>query len=243
MAPEPDTPRSQRSREILDGTEKFTFAAWTGLGLDTKVGIAAARIAEWKAAVKDVAPERAAKLAEMMTTLEQWDHVGRNDSVATTLFVRTEEARRAGAAPVAALEKVKADLEGAWGTWRVPWGDVNRLERIHTSGRLEAFSDDKPSLPVPGAPTFTGTIFTFGTRSAPGQKRQFGTVGDTYISVVDFGKRPVAKSLLVFGQTADPKSPHFFDQGKLYSTQQFKPAWFTLGEIRKHTERRYRPGQ
>jgi penicillin amidase len=96
---------------------------------------------------------------------------------------------------------------------------------------------------VPGAPTFTGTIFTFGTRSASGQKRQFGTVGDTYISVVDFGKRPIARSLLVFGQSADPKSPHFFDQGKLYSTQQFKPAWFTLGEIRKHTEKKYRPGQ
>jgi acyl-homoserine lactone acylase PvdQ len=129
MAPEPDTPRSQRSREILDGTEKFTFAEWTRLGLDTKVGIASARIAQWKAAVKEVAPERAAKLAEMMAVLEQWDQVGRNDSVAATLFVRTEEARRAGAAPVSALEKVKADLEGAWGTWRVPWGEVNRLER------------------------------------------------------------------------------------------------------------------
>ena len=243
MAPEPDTPRSQRSRAILDGTGRFTFAEWTKLGLDTKVGIASARIAELKAAMKDVAPERSAKLADLMTVLDQWDQVGRNDSVATTLFVRTEEARRANLGPVAALEKVKSDLEGAWGTWRVPWGDVNRLERVHTSGRMEPFSDEKPSLPVPGAPTFTGTIFTFGTRSAAGQKRQYGYVGDTYIAVVDFGKKPVAKSLLVFGQNADPSSPHFFDQGKLYSAQQFKPAWFTLGEIKKHTEKKYRPGK
>jgi penicillin amidase len=241
MAPEADTPRSQRSREILQGTGRFTFAEWTRLGLDTKVGIAPARIAELKDALKEVAPERSAKLADLLTVLEKWDHVGRNDSVATTLFVRTEEARRAKLGPVAALEKVKADLEAAWGTWQVAWGDVNRLERIHTSGRQEQFSDDKPSLPVPGAPTFTGTIFTFGTRAPSGQKRQYGTVGDTYIAVVDFGKKPVARSLLVFGQSADPSSKHFFDQGKLYSTQQFKPAWFTLPEIRKHTERKYRP--
>ena len=191
--------------------------------------------------MQQVAPERSAPLADLMTELEKWDQVGRNDSVAATLFVRTEEARRGGMPPVAALEKVKSDLEGAWGTWRVAWGDVNRLQRIHTSGRQEQFSDARPSLPVPGAPTFTGTIMTFGTRFVPGQKRQYGYVGDTYISVVDFGKKPVAKSLLVFGQSADPKSPHFFDQGPLYSTQQFKPAWFTLGDIKKHTERKYKP--
>ena len=112
---------------------------------------------------------------------------------------------------------------------------------VHTSGTQEPFGDDKPSVPVPGAPTFTGTIFTFGTRAVPGQKRQYGTVGDTYISVVDFGKRPDARSLLVMGESADPQSKHFFDQAPLYSTQQFKPAWFDLREIRTHLERSYHP--
>jgi acyl-homoserine-lactone acylase len=47
----------------------------------------------------------------------------------------------------------------------------------------------------------------------------------------------------VFGESADPKSKHFFDQGALYSRQQFKPAWFELSEIRRHLERAYHPGE
>ncbi len=240
MAPEPDTPRSQRSRAILSGTARFTFAQWTQLGLDTKVGIAAERIPQL---VEAYGKQKDPQFADLIAALQQWDQVGRNDSVATTLFVRWEEARRAGTADqIEALARVKQQLESAFGTWRVPWGDVNRLQRVHTSGTQEPFSDDKPSVPVPGAPTFTGTIFTFGTRAVPGQKRQYGTVGNTYISVVEFGKRPDARSLLVMGESADPQSKHYVDQSPLYSTQQFKPAWFSLREIRQHLEKSYRPG-
>src|SRR6185503_19919704 len=43
MAPEPDTPRSQRSRAILAGDRRFTFDDWAKLALDSKFGIAAAQ--------------------------------------------------------------------------------------------------------------------------------------------------------------------------------------------------------
>jgi acyl-homoserine lactone acylase PvdQ len=245
MAPEPDTPRAQRSRAILSGTGRFSFAEWTRLGLDTKVGIAAERIASLRAAYEKLAAEnaeRARPLADLVATLAEWDQVGRNESVATTLFVRMVLRQNAGAAdPVAALEQAKAGLESSWGTWRVPWGEVNRLQRINTSGTQEQFSDEKPSVPVPGAPTFTGTIFTFGARAVPGQKRWYGTVGDTYVSVVEFGRKLQARSLLVLGESADPASKHFADQAELYSKQQFKPAWFDLGEIKRHLERKYKP--
>jgi acyl-homoserine-lactone acylase len=66
----------------------------------------------------------------------------------------------------------------------------------------------------------------------------YGTVGDSYVAVVEFAKRPVARSLLVFGQSSDPASPHFFDQAELYSKQQFKPAWFDLKEIKQHLDGR-----
>jgi acyl-homoserine-lactone acylase len=244
MTPEPDTPRSQRSRAILSGTARFTFDEWTRLGLDSKIGSAAARMPELVAQLQKY-PARAADLADLVAALKDWDQVARIASVPTTLFVRMETRARANPdapdALIAALEKVKAELEGAFGTWCVAWGEVNRLQRVHTSGTLEPFRDDRPSVPVPGAPTFTGTIFTFGTRAAPAQKRMYGTVGDTYISVVEFCKKLQARSLLVFGESADPASPHYFDQSELYSTQRFKPAWFTLTEIKRHTEKKYQP--
>jgi acyl-homoserine-lactone acylase len=162
MAPEPDTPRSQRSRAILEGAQRFSFADWTRLGLDTKIGIAAARLPE-------MLKLRGGKVDELLDVLERWDQVGRNDSVATTLFVLTELRRRTTPDPLAALEQVKQQLEANWGTWQVPWGETNRLQRVHTSGSLEPYSDARPSVPVPGAPSITGTIMTFGAREIPGQ--------------------------------------------------------------------------
>lgn len=227
LAPEPDTPRAQRSRTILSGTAKFSFADWTRLGLDTRIGLAATRIPELLAAygkLEQADAARAGRIAEMIGVLREWDQVGRHESVATTLFVRMEiravDLRRNDANNpyllVAALEQAKSGLEGVHGTWRVPWGEVNRLQRVHTSGTEEPFSDDKPSVPVAGAPTFTGTILTFGARAVPGQKRWYGTVGDTYVSVVEFGKKPVARSLLVFGETA------------VQVTTLFRPGFFVL---------------
>ncbi|MFZ4629465.1 MAG: penicillin acylase family protein [Blastocatellia bacterium] len=47
--------------------------------------------------------------------------------------------------------------------------------------------------------------------------------------------------MLVFGQSADPASPHHLDQAQLYASGQFKPVLFHPAEVRAAARRAYTP--
>ncbi|HKP10461.1 MAG TPA: penicillin acylase family protein, partial [Blastocatellia bacterium] len=253
MSNEPDTPRARTSRRLLESQEKFSLDDWSRMAFDTTVGDAErviVRIVEEWEKLRQEDAARAAKLEPLINELRSWNRVSAADSKAMTIYElwleTVDDFRRAGDEAawrrMRALEKVAADLTRDFGTWRVAWGEINRLQRTDTLGE-EPFSDARASLPIAGAPDWDGTIFNFHNRAEKGQKRRYGFLGTSYVSVVEFGPQVRARSLLVFGQSADPKSPHYFDQARLYSEQKFKPAWFALEEIKAHAERVYYPGQ
>jgi acyl-homoserine lactone acylase PvdQ len=131
MVTEGDNFRGLASRRILAGTPRFTWEEWVRAAFDSYVAAADSLL---PGLLRDAAG--IPRLAPAIEVLARWDRRSDTASVAMTLFDRWREAlqerreMREGGAVLVALDTAMARLERDWGTWRVPWGEVNRLQRI-----------------------------------------------------------------------------------------------------------------
>lgn len=257
MVQEGDNWRGLISRRILAANPRFTWDDWVHAAFDTHVAGADSLLPGLfedfsKLTTTDTA--RATEIEPAIKVLAQWDHRADTSSVATTLFDAWRAARdrleqqQPGAAGnrLAALDSGVASLRSAWGTWQIPWGEVNRLQRIPDPGEVQ-FSDARPSIAVPGVSGADGAVFTVYTVRVPGggQQRSYGVAGGTYVSVVEFGPTVRALAVHVMGESGDSTSRHYFDQAPLYARGEMRPSWLSLQEIKdpKHLERAYHPGE
>jgi acyl-homoserine lactone acylase PvdQ len=133
-------------------------------------------------------------------------------------------------------------LVADFGRWDMPWGEVNRYQRL-TGDIQQPFNDNEPSLPIGMASSTWGALASFGARRYPGTKRIYGTSGNSFVAVVEFGEKVRAKSMLAGGQSGDPGSPHFDDQAQRYADVEFKDVAYYREDVEARASRTYHPGE
>jgi acyl-homoserine-lactone acylase len=205
------------------------------------------------------------KLAEAMDSLRLWDRNSSASSIASTVAIEFgyRLLQKAPASPnpydatnavgqllatlntttstdrLKILMETLQDLEKRFGSWKAPWGEVNRYQRP-ADGK---FDDGKPSLPVGLAAATFGSLPSFASRLLPDLNRRYGVSGNSFVACVEFGKRVKAKSVITGGQSFDPLSPHYTDQAEMYINGKFKDVLFYKEDVLKHVERQYHPGE
>ena len=203
-----------------------------------------------------------AKVAAQIELLRKWDLRWGVASVPTTLAVFWgEDVRRrvggggrgAGTPPDDAIAKAPARqllealaaasdrLAADFGSWKTPWGEINRFQRL-TGDIVQPFNDAGASIPVGFTSSQFGSLASFAARAYPGTKKWYGTSGNSFVAVVEFGDRVRAKAVTAGGESGNAASPHFNDQGKRYSTGELREVYFYRDQLKGHTAREYHPG-
>jgi acyl-homoserine-lactone acylase len=170
-----------------------------------------------------------------------WDKVDKSD-VSESLSVYDIMAERAGPkARLEALVEASDRLQKDFGSWGVPWGEVNRYQRINAD-IVQPFDDAKPSIPVPFTSSRWGSLASFGAHRWPGTRRYYGTSGNSFVAVVEFGDKVRARAITAGGESGRPDSSHFNDEAERYTTGNLRAVYFWPDDLKGHTERVYHPG-
>jgi acyl-homoserine lactone acylase PvdQ len=194
-----------------------------------------------------------AKLAPQIDLLCAWDLRWAGTSIATSLavFWGEEVRRRVGmgvAIDQAPAEQLLQSLAAAadrlaadFGSWQTPWGEINRFQRL-TGDIVQPFNDAGPSIPVGFTSAQWGSLASFAARAYPGTKKWYGTSGNSFVAVVEFGERVRARAVTAGGESGHPASSHFNDQAQRYSIGELREVYFYREQLKGHTQREYHPG-
>jgi acyl-homoserine-lactone acylase len=260
-----ESARGLHAVRVLENTKDFTLDSLIGAAYDSYLTWfekpLPALLKAWDDAPAD-SPLKA-KLTEQVGLLRAWDRRWSATSVPTALAVFWgDEARRRVTADARTARMSVEDYLGSrapaelllqslsagcdklaadFGSWKTPWGDINRFQRL-TGDIVQPFNDAGASIPVGFTSAQWGSLASFGARAYPGTKKWYGTSGNSFVAVVEFGERVHAKAVTAGGESGYPGSPHFNDQAKRYSTGDLREVYFYRSQLKGHTEKTYHPG-
>jgi acyl-homoserine lactone acylase PvdQ len=255
-----ESARGAHAMRLLRGREDFTLDGLVTAAYDSYLPWFSkpvpALIKAWSDLPQDSPLKHA--LADPMDELQRWDLRWGMDSVATSVAIYwgqeiaksgqtaayEDDFVAPGVPPQAALQALVVatqKLTTNFGTWKTPWGQINRFQRL-TGDIVQPFNDARPSLPVGFTSSTWGSLASFGAKPYPGTGKWYGTGGNSFVAVVEFGDRVHARAVTAGGESGHPQSKHFNDQAERYATGNLREVYFYPEQLQGHTEKTYRPG-
>jgi len=263
-----DKRRAKMSRRILHQAHDLTFEQLQRLAFDTTLYWPLTELPKYERDFRQLQqqfPKQAERIRPYWEHLQDWNCRATPASTQATLCVAwyeqlygfgkypgetlLPEYRHDRRKQLVALAAAAETLQAMHGGWKVPWGEMLRIQRLHDMHDVQdaayAFSRWQPSLPCCGAPGPLGIVFTvYSTPPIPLLRpNRYAVVGTCYLAAIEFGPRIKAASIVPYGSSADPRSANYFDQAQQFSQRKLKRAWFYLDEVRAHAVRTYHPGQ
>ncbi len=266
-----ESARGRHAIRVLQDRKDFTLESLLAAAFDSYLPwfekTIPALVKAWDAEPADSASRR--EVAEQVGLLRAWDYRWGASSVPTSLavfwgedllrrFGREAQAAGmatedyvAGKAPAGqllqALSAASAKLKADFGSWKTPWGEINRFQRL-TGDIVQPFNDAGPSIPVGFTYSAWGSLASFAAKAYPQTKKWYGNSGNSFVAVVEFGDGEFADKVRAVavtagGESGNPKSRHFNDQAVRYSTGNLREVYFYRQQLQGHTEREYHPGE
>ena len=212
-------------------------------------------------------------LAKAIGYLEKWNHDADTNSIAQTIAImwmaeinnpagpsafkpNTEEEGTRIVERYAAVNKLSINLkltclqkaltylETKYGRWEIPWGSINRYQRVNPG---EYFNDQANSIAVAQTSSKFGQLPAFESKimAGPHQSntlKRYGYSGNSFVAAVSFGKKLTAKTIVTGGQSRWANNPHFTNQAQMYIDGNFKTIHFYKEDVLAHKVTSYKPG-
>lgn len=199
-------------------------------------------VTNWRGLL-DLKPSTYPQLAESIEILRSWDLNTNIESEGATLFLLCWNSMYQKLQPqglwkhgyiasqaefATALTEAQDHLRKYFGRTSVPLGELQR----HRRGEVD--------LPVGGGPNILAAMY-----SAEGKDGRFESmVGDGFIQFVKYDRSgPILiQTMMPYGASSKPDSPHYTDQMKMYVNQELKDMTLDLEVIKSRAVSRYHPG-
>jgi len=259
-----ENPRGIHATLVLQDKKDFTVSSLNAVAFDSYLPAFARLIPTLVKAYDRLAagsPVRS-KLSKQIEILREWDYRWALDSVATSLaclwgdelWAQVEKdakdaklsvydfiaERTTAEQKLAALATVADRLQSDFGGWRIAWGEINRLQRL-TDDIAQTFTDSGASVPIGFTSARWGSLASFGARRYEGTKKYYGSSGNSFVAIVEFGDEISARAVSTGGASGDPSSTHFDDQTARYADGALREVYFYPAQLVGHTERQYHP--